>query len=116
MPKKSTKEKKGNRCGSKAQVMRGTADFTRGLSKGDMVKGKNGKIVNKEKSAAASKKKSPHLKMMNEARFLAMREFPDDGAKLFVKGSAINKARSRIYKELKEGEGFMGAVGVGEEM
>jgi hypothetical protein len=101
--------------------MRGTADFTRGLSQNDLVKkkgknGKPGKIVNKNKSDSASKKMSPHLKMMNEARFLAMREFPGEGAKLFKKGSAINKARSRIYKELKAGEGFMGDIEGHQEM
>jgi hypothetical protein len=102
MAKKSTKAKLGTRCGSKAQVMRGTADFTRGLSKEDMVKTKNGKIVNATKSKSASKKKSPHLALMNKARVMAMEKFPGKGKCLFEPGSAINKERSRIYQELKE--------------
>ena len=107
MAKKSTEEKKGDRCGSKAQVMRGTADFTRGLSKEQMVRkedknGKKGKIVNRNKSDSASKKTAPHLKLMNKARVMAQEKFPGKGHCLFKPGSAINKERSRIYQQLKE--------------
>jgi len=93
--------------GTRRQVMSGTAMMTKGkLTKSDLTvkKKKDGttrRIVSNKKSALGKGNANSHITFMNEARILASKGKTKLQLRgLFEKGSAINRERSKIYREL----------------
>lgn len=103
--------------GTRKEVMKGTALMTcktKGtLTRADLIKRKNGKIVSHKKSASAKKhNNNKTFLLMNEARLIVSKGRDEDNAAdkkylagLFTKNSAINRDRSKVYQQLKAERG-----------
>merc|ERR1712166_1644395 len=94
-PKKAMKKKRVSKVGKKFVVFRGTkAKTSGGLSKADLIKNKNGKIVSK-KGSANGKKAYANIKGWTVAVQKARKA-------LGVKGFIAVKKGTPLYKKAKE--------------